>query len=154
MRKSAVFVLLVCIAVVWGNAVALAGPAAALTKVDIHAFTAQNYDYQWQFTPLGYPKSMNRYSFSGSELYMSVVYSGIPNWTLTFITVNGTQYRHSELFDKQFFITDSGRIVGGYEIVYKIPSAKLNSVNTITVTSRGTTGGSGDSISTNIKFVK
>ncbi|SMC88255.1 DUF4411 family protein [Sporomusa malonica] len=147
-------VLMVCMAVFWGSTVAMAGPAPALTKVDIYAFTAQSYNYQWKLTPASYPKSMNAYSFSGPELYMNVVYTGIPNWNLTFIKVNGTQYKHSQLFDQQFFITDRGGIVGGYEIIYKIPPTYLYASNTVTVTSRGTNGGSGDSISTNIKFIK
>ncbi|CVK20918.1 MULTISPECIES: hypothetical protein [Sporomusa] len=154
MKKSVVFLLLVCMAVFLSSAVAMAGPAPALTKVDIHAFTAQSCNYQWQFTPANYPRSMHDYSFSGPELYMSVIYTGIPNWNLTFIKVNGTQYKHSQLFEKQFFITDSGRMVGGYEIVYKIPSTYLGVSNTIIVTSRGTNGGSGDNVATNIKFVK
>lgn len=152
MKKSVVFVLLVCMVVCLGSTVATAGPAPALSKVDIHAFTAQSYNYQWQFTPANYPKNMNAYSFSGPALYMNVIYTGIPNWNLTFIKVNGTQYKHSQLFDKQFFITDRGGIVGGYEVVYKIPSTDLGLSNTIIVNSRGTNGGSADSISTNIKF--
>lgn len=154
MKKSIVFVLMVCMAIFWGSTVATAGPAPALTKVDIHAFTAQSYNYQWQFTPTGYPRSMNGYSFSGPELYMDVIYTGIPSWNLTFIQVNGTQYKHSELFDKRFFITDRGGFVGGYEVVYKIPPTYLGASNTIIVTSSGTNGGSADSISTNIKYVK
>lgn len=154
MKKSVVFVLLVCIIIFGGSTVVTAGPAPALIKVDIHAFTAQSYNYQWQLTPTYYPKSMNAYSFSGPELYMDVIYTGIPNWNLTFIKVNGTQYKHSQLFDKQFFITDRGGIVGGYEVVYKIPPTYLGVSNTIIVTSSGTNGGAADSISTNIKFVK
>lgn len=154
MKKSVVFILMVCLAVFWGSTVATAGPAPALTKVNIHAFTAQSYDYQWQFTPAGYPKSMNAYSFSGPELYMNVVYTGIPSWNLTFIKVNGTQYKHSQLFEKQFLLTDSGGIVGGFEVIYKIPPTYLGAANTIIVSSRGTNGGSADNIATNIKFVK
>ncbi|QDR79796.1 hypothetical protein [Sporomusa termitida] len=154
MKKSVAFVLLVCMAVFWGSTVATAGPAPALTKVDIHAFTAQSYNYQWKLTPASYPKSMNAYSFSGSELYMDVIYGGIPNWNLTFIKVNGTQYKHSQLFDHQFFITNSGGSVVGYKIIYKIPPTYLSASNTVSVTSRGTNGGSRDSIATNIKFVK
>lgn len=144
MKKSIVFILLVCMAVFLGSTTAMAGPAPTLTKVNIHAFTAQSYNYQWQFTPANYPRSMNSYSFSGPELYMSVIYTGIPNWNLTFIKVNGTQYKHSQLYEKQIFITDRGGIVGGYEIVYKIPPTYLGASNTIIVTSRGTNGGSGD----------
>ncbi|WP_371377144.1 hypothetical protein [Sporomusa aerivorans] len=154
MKKSVVFVLIVCMTVLLGSTVAMAGPAPALTKVDIHAFTAQNYNYQWQFTPDNYPKSMNGFAFSGPELYMNVIYTGMPNWNLTFIKVNGKQYKHSQLFEKQFFITDIGGIVGGYEIVYKIPPTYLGNSNTITVTSRGTNSGAADNIATNIKFVK
>ena len=153
-KKSIVFILLVCVAVLWGSIPAIAGPAPALTKVDIQAFTAQNYNYQWKTTPAGYPKSMSDYSFSGPELYMTVIYAGIPNWDLTFLKVNGTQYKHSQLLDQQFFITDSGRMVAGYKIIYKIPPTYLAAVNTVTVTSRGTNGGTRDGLSTNIKFVK
>ncbi len=154
MKKSVVFVLMVCMTIFLVSTVAMAGPAPALTKVDIHAFTAQSYNYQWQFTPTSYPKSMSGYSFSGPELYMDVIYTGIPNWNHTFIKVNGIQYKHSQLFDKQFFITDRGGFVGGYEVVYKIPPTYLGASNTIIVTSSGTNGGAGESIATNIKFVK
>jgi hypothetical protein len=151
MKNSVAFTLLVCITIFLGSTVAMAGPAPALAKVDIYAFTAQNYNFQWKLAPAGYPKSMNAYSFSGPELYMNVVYTGYPNWNLTFIKVNGTQYGHSEIFDQQFYIT-SGSAIVGYEVIYKIPSAKLSSSNTISVSSRGANGGSGSSVSTNIKF--
>lgn len=154
MKKSVVFLMLVCLAVFCGYTVAMAGPAPALTKVDIHAFTAQSYNNQWQLAPAGFLKSMNGYEFSGAELYMNVKYTGIPNWNLTFIKVNGTQYKHSQLFDRQFFITNSGGKVIGYELIYKIPAAYLQAANTVAVTARGTNGGASDSLATNIKFVK
>ena len=154
MKKFVVFLLLVCMTVFLGSTVAMAGPAPALTKVDIRAFTAESCNYQWQFTPANYPRSMHDYSFSGPELYMSVIYTGVPNRNLTFIKINGTQYKHSQLFQQQFLITDSGGIVGGYEMIYKIPPTHLGVSNTIVVTSRGTNGGSNDDIATNIKFVK
>jgi hypothetical protein len=153
MKKSIVFVLLLCMAMVLTSSVALAGLAPALSKVNINALTAENYNNQWQFTPTGYPKNMTGYSFSGPELYMDVVYTGIPSWNYTFIKINGSQYKHSQLFDQQFFITDGGIIVG-YEIVYKIPSTYLSGSNNITVTSSGTNDGSGSDLSTYIKFVK
>ena len=96
MKKSIVFVLLLCVTMILTSSVALAGPAAPLSKVNINTFTAENYKNQWQFTPNGYPKN---YSFSGPELYMDVVYTGIPSWNYTFIKINGTQYKHSQLFD-------------------------------------------------------
>lgn len=154
MKKSIVFVLLLCVTMILTSSVALAGPAPALSKVNINAFTAENYNNQWKFTPNGYPKNMTSYSFSGSELYMDVVYTGIPSWNYTFIKINGSQYKHSQLFDQQFFITDSGGIIIGFEIIYKISPTYLSGSNNITITSSGTSGGSGSDISTYIKFVK
>lgn len=154
MKKSIIFVLMVFMTIFFGSSVATAGPAPALTKVDIHGFTAQSYNYQWQLTPAGSSKNMHGYSFSGPELYLDVIYSGIPNWNLTFIKINGTQYKHSQLFDQQFLITDRGGIVGGYEVIYKIPPTYLGASNTIIVTSSGINRGSGGSIATNITFVK
>lgn len=113
MKKSFTFVLLLCIVMVFGSSVAMGAP---LTKVDINAFTAQNYQYQWQPTPTYYPKSMYNYSFSGPELYMDVVYTGDFSNSLTFITVNGTQYTHSQLFYRQYYITSNG-VISGYEVM-------------------------------------
>jgi len=154
MKKSIVFMLFLCVTMILTSSVTLAGPAAPLSKVNINAFTAENYKNQWQFTPNGYPKNMTGYSFSGPELYMNVVYTGIPSWNYTFIKINGTQYKHSQLFDQQFLITDSGGIIIGFEIIYKIPPTYLSGSNNITITSSGTNGGSGSDISTYIKFVK
>lgn len=165
MKRSMMFVLVLCMAMVLVSSVALAapgpaaepakalGPAPALTDVNIVAFTAENYDYNWQYTPTSFPKSMSAYSFSGPELYMSVIYTGYPNWNLTFIKVNGTQYTHSQLYYAQYPIT-SGGIVTGYEILYSIPAADLSASNTISVSSSGTNGGSDSDSSTNIKFTR
>ncbi|EGO61854.1 DUF4879 domain-containing protein [Acetonema longum] len=153
MKKSIVFLLLVFMVMVSVSPLATAGPAPALTKVDIAAFTAENYSNQWQKTPTSYPKSMSGYSFSGPVLYMAVVYTGYPNWNLTFIKINGNQFRHSEIPSERVNLVSGGVIVG-YEVHYKIPKAQLSSSNTISVNSSGTNGGSGSSVSTNIKFVK
>lgn len=153
MKRSMVFVLVLCMAMVFISSVALAAPAPALTDVNIVAFRAENYNSQWQYTPASYPKSMSAYSFSGSELYMSVIYKGYPNWNLTFIKVNGTQYTHNQLCYSQYPFTNGG-IVNGYKIVYSIPASDLSPSNTISVSSQGTNGGSDSDVSTNIKFTK
>lgn len=153
MKRSIVFVLLFCLAMIFASSIATAAPAPKLTKVDIYAVTAENYDYLWKKTPASYPKSMSAYSFSGTELYLNVAYTGMPNWNLTFIKVNGTQYKHSQIFEQQFYITNGG-IVVGYEVHYKIPTTYLTTSNTMTVESAGTNGGSASSVSINIKFKK
>lgn len=151
--KKLILLVLMSLSVAFFTSAVLAGPAPPLSDVNIQAFTAQNYGYQWKFTPPSYPKSMLNYSFSGPELYMSVIYMGYPNWNLTFVKVGGNQHTHNALFDSQHQIT-SGGIVIGYEIIYKIPAARLNSSNTISVSSVGTNGGSRDDVSTNIIFIK
>ncbi len=153
MKRSITFLLLFCMAMVFTSSVAMAGTAPRLTNVKIDAFTASNYGYQWKLTPASYPKNMSAYSFSGTELYMDVVYTGYPNWNLTFIKVNGSQYTHSQLFYSQYNIT-SGGVIAGYEVLYKIPASYLNSSNNITVQSYGTNGGSASDASTYVNFAK
>ena len=160
-KRSILFALVLCLTIVFVSSVALAGPvksavapAQALSDVNIAAFTAQNYNYEWKLTPPSYPKSMSAYSFSGPELYMSVFYTGYSSWNLTFIRVNGNHFNHSQLFYAQYPIVSGGVIVG-YEILYSIPAAQLSSSNTVTVTSTGTSGGGTYSdLSTNIYFVR
>lgn len=149
MRKLTILVCALSILLI--AAAAAAGPAPRLTKVQISAFTAQNYNYSWKSAPGGYPKSMNAYSFAGPELYMKVVYSGYPNWNTTFIQISGSQYTHAELFDQQRYMTNRG-VIAGFEIVYKIPPAYLGSSNHITINSSGTNGGSASDVSTNVRF--
>lgn len=153
MRRSIVSVLLFCMTMVCAASITMAGPAPKLTQVDIYAFTAENYNHKWKLSPASYPKSMNAYSFSGPELYMRVIYTGDPNWSLTFIKVNGAQYKHSQLFTRQTYIT-SGDIITGYDVVYRMPAAYLSNSNTVAVNSSGTNGGSAGSVSTNVIFIK
>ncbi len=153
MKKSIVFVLLLCLTMAFVSSVASADPAPPLSDVKIRAFKAENYDDKWKHTPPSYPKNMSAYSFSGPALDMSVIYTGYPDWTLTFIKIGGSRYTHRELLYELRYIY-SGGIVTGCEVYYRIPAAKLNASNTISVTSMGSNGGSADDVSTNIRFVK
>lgn len=153
MKRSIVSVLLFCMAMVFAASITMAGPAPKLTAVDIYAFTAENYNHIWKLSPASYPKSMHAYSFSGPELYMRVVYTGHPNWNLTFIKANGAQYKHSQLFTRQTYIT-SGDMIIGYDVIYRLPAAYLSNSNTVAVNSYGTNGGSASSVTTNIIFTK
>lgn len=144
--------LVFCIVMVLAS-MTMAAPAPRLTKINISAFTAQNYNYKWKPAPDSYPKSMSAYSFSGSDLHMDVVYTGYPDWNFTYIKINGTQLTHSEIVDQQLYITNRGVIVG-FEVIYKIPPAYLGGSNTITINASGANGGSASNIATNIRFAK